>query len=482
MKLFRAPTKSLGGLDAKAVAALLAASADVTLILDRTGVVRDMALASDALREEFDGEPGWLGKPWASSVMEDSRTKVEELVRDAASGAAPRWRHVNQRNRKDGSVPILYAAVDLGTPDGRVAAVGRDQRHVAALYQRLMDAQGALERDYARLRHAEARYRQLFQASAEPVVIFDAAGQKVLEANGAAERLCGAKGGMGHAAFLEAFEGGDHAAVQAALSEARFTGRPANARVRLDRGPGARPSTSEVTVSVQPFRQDEGALLLVRLLDAAAGAAGSPAAKPPLLALAEGMPDGFVVTEGDGRIVSANAAFLRMAQLGGEDDARGEPLDRWLGRPGVEFGVLSAHLRARGAVRLFAVTLHGEHGTDVEAEVSAAPVSAAGEAGGDRFGFVVRDVGVRRAAVRAPAGPALPRPVEQLSELVGRVPLKELVREATDVIERLAIEAALDLTNDNRASAAEMLGLSRQSLYVKLRRYGLGGPDVAAEA
>ena len=46
-------------------------------------------------------------------------------------------------------------------------------------------------------------------------------------------------------------------------------------------------------------------------------------------------------------------------------------------------------------------------------------------------------------------------------------------------IERLGIEAALELTGDNRASAAEMLGLSRQSLYVKLRRYGLG--DLASE-
>jgi DNA-binding NtrC family response regulator len=48
------------------------------------------------------------------------------------------------------------------------------------------------------------------------------------------------------------------------------------------------------------------------------------------------------------------------------------------------------------------------------------------------------------------------------------------VRETTDVIERMCIESALMLTGDNRASAAEMLGLSRQSLYVKLHRYGLG--------
>jgi DNA-binding protein Fis len=35
------------------------------------------------------------------------------------------------------------------------------------------------------------------------------------------------------------------------------------------------------------------------------------------------------------------------------------------------------------------------------------------------------------------------------------------------------------MTNDNRASAAQLLGLSRQSLYVKLRRFGMiGAGDV----
>ena len=90
------------------------------------------------------------------------------------------------------------------------------------------------------------------------------------------------------------------------------------------------------------------------------------------------------------------------------------------------------------------------------------------------LGFTIRDVGRRARPPSAPAGRELPRSVEQLTELVGRVPLKDLVRETTDLIERLCIEAALELTGDNRASAAEMLGLSRQSLYVKLRRYGLG--------
>lgn len=39
------------------------------------------------------------------------------------------------------------------------------------------------------------------------------------------------------------------------------------------------------------------------------------------------------------------------------------------------------------------------------------------------------------------------------------------------MIEKMCIQSALELTKNNRASAAEMLGLSRQSLYVKLRRF-----------
>jgi DNA-binding NtrC family response regulator len=89
------------------------------------------------------------------------------------------------------------------------------------------------------------------------------------------------------------------------------------------------------------------------------------------------------------------------------------------------------------------------------------------------YGFTIRGAG-RKVSERSSNSPELRRSVEQLTTLVGRVTLKELVRETTDLVERLCIEAALELTNDNRASAAEVLGLSRQSLYSKLHRFGLG--------
>jgi transcriptional regulator PpsR len=189
-----------------------------------------------------------------------------------------------------------------------------------------------------------------------------------------------------------------------------------------------------------------------------------------LLKLMEGSPDGFVVTSASGDVITANAAFARLAQLPGEEHAQGERLDRWLGRTGVDLDILLSNLRQHGSVRLFGATLRGELGDPSEVEISAVTVMNGGQ---PCFGFAIRDISRRLPPDTAREG-RLPPSLDHLSGLIGRVALKDLVREATDVIERLCIEAALELTKDNRASAAEVLGLSRQSLYTKLRRYGMG--------
>lgn len=67
--------------------------------------------------------------------------------------------------------------------------------------------------------------------------------------------------------------------------------------------------------------------------------------------------------------------------------------------------------------------------------------------------------------------------LQALTQRLGRAPLKTLVSETVGLIERHYIEAALESTSGNRSAAAKMLGLSRQSLYMKLARYGIGTED-----
>jgi DNA-binding NtrC family response regulator len=120
-------------------------------------------------------------------------------------------------------------------------------------------------------------------------------------------------------------------------------------------------------------------------------------------------------------------------------------------------------------VRNFGTVLRSVYGAVDNVEVSAVGVDGPE---GDHIGFLIRPPGRTGTEMAAPS--ALPRSAEEFKQLVGRVPLKELVRETSDIIEKLCIEAALELTGDNRASASEMLGLSRQGLYAKLHRFGIG--------
>lgn len=471
MRAFRTPKTSLGHLDADAAAGLVVASADLALVLDEGGAIRDLGFGSDELARDLVGTDAWLGRAWVDTVARDSRGKVEALLSEPGIGQGPRWRHVNHLSSDGAALPVLCAVAPLGR-GGRRIVLGRDLRPLSILQQRLVEVQQSMERDYSRLRQAETRYRLLFQVSVDPLLVLDAESLRVLEANPAAQRVfAGGSRRLQGRPLLEVFSPDDRQAVGTLFSTLRNAGRADDVRARLaDDG-------LAVGVSASTFRQEGNLLVLVRLEMADSDSAVSrlPTDGSRILKVWEGVPDGFVITDSEGRILTANPAFLELVQVTAPEQVIGAPLDRWLGRQGVEFEVLLATLRSRGAVRLYASSVRGDLGSLTEAEISAVSVLHNGET---CHGFSVRDVGPRLRPPRR-ANDGATRSVEQLTELIGRVPLKDLVREATDAIERLCIEAALDLTGDNRASAAEMLGLSRQSLYVKLRRYGLG--DLGAE-
>jgi len=468
---FKAPASSLGDLDAESAATVIAAAADVALVVDRAGIVRDMALSAEGLARE--GFQDWIGQPFVDTVTVESRPKVEELLRDAEAAQAPRWRQVNHPSPRGPDIPVRYSAVMAGS-EGRIVALGRDLSAMAVLQQRLIEAQLSMEREYARLRHSETRYRLLFQVASEAVIVVDAATHRIVEANPAASRALGAPAAtLAGRPLVDLFEAEGAQVLQELLSKARAGGRADGALVRLPRTGG------QATAAASMFRQETGAYFLLRLTPAGGSQApgiAAPSAEARLGQLIGAFPEGFVVTRPDRRILTANRAFLDLAQVASDEHAVGEPLDRWLGRSAVDFNVLFGKLREHGSVRHFPTVLRGEYGSIEDVEISAVSVPEGEE---PCIGFVVRPLARRPfAELRAPR--QLPRSVEQLTELIGRVPLKDLVRETTDVIERLCIEAALELTGDNRASAAQMLGLSRQSLYVKLRRYGLA--DSADEA
>ena len=471
---FRRGGVALAALGPVAAAAIIAAAGDITLLVDRSGVVRDVAVS---VSETVDPEQldTWLDRPVAETVTEESRAKVETMLREAAVGVPHRWRQVNHPldpqspDPEQRQIPVRYLALAAG-PVGPLVFIGRDMRAEARLQQRLLAAQQAMERDYLRLRQAESRYRLLFDISSEPVIIVETASRRITDANPAALRLTGGRDpSLTGQPFASLFAEEDREAALALLAAAGQAREPVSALLHV--GPDRHPATVSVTL----FRQQNATHSLVRLLPSAIPEPRDDTQAAALAAL-DRLPDAFVLADDGFRVLAANGAFLDLAEAATLEQVAGQPLANWLGRPGIDMGLLEAALREEGSLRNFATLLRGGLGAEEDVEVSAVALTHNGR---HLHGIAIRPVSRRLADAPGAGLPGLPRSVEQLTELVGRVSLKEIVREATDLIERLCIEAALDFTGNNRASAAEMLGLSRQSLYSKLRRHGLGNLAVA---
>ena len=82
-----------------------------------------MALSNAAMARA--GAASWLDRPWSDTVTIDSKHKVDELLRDALSAGASRWREVNQITPENDSLMVRYLTVDAGQ-SGHVIAIGRD--------------------------------------------------------------------------------------------------------------------------------------------------------------------------------------------------------------------------------------------------------------------------------------------------------------------------------------------------------------------
>ena len=460
MNSITSPAHVLGQLNPDEVAHIVQASADISLTLNREGVIQSIAFGNPDLRSP--SLESWVGKNWLDVVTSESRPKIQALLQDANETSLSRFRQINVPSPGSADLPLLCATLKVGST-GQIIALARDLREISLLQQRLVDAQQAIERDYTRLRQLETRYRVLFEMASEAVIVLDANTFKVIEANPRAADLLGdSVKKLSGRLLMDYLTKGDRIQVQSLLSKVAYTSTVAELNTSILSG-------QEVYLSAAPFRNENQSLILVTLKRSGelVDRHDSNAQSLVIQAL-ENAPDGFIVTNSAGKILTANQAFLRLIMSDKLEQILNEPLDRWLERSSVDLRVMLSNLHEKGSIKLFATSIRDSFGTLHPVEISAVSVPYPHAC----LGFTIREVGSR---IRSKIQPeeSITRSSEELTQLVGRLPLKEIINETTDLIEQLCIKAALDLTRGNRVSASEMLGLSRQSLYIKLRKYDL---------
>lgn len=392
-------------------------------------------------------------------------TRIAEFLETASGSNSVELNHADETGRWE--FPVRYSFHRIG-PDGAILMLGRDLRPVAEMQQQLVKAQLALERDYESQREYDTRFRVLMENVSEAVVFVSAQSGSITEANPAATILLGeSRDALIGASFSQAFEGRARGDLIDALATQAMSDRDGKTATVI------RSSGQSVDIVPTLFRAAGERVLLCRILarDTSTSAADDLASN--VTGLYSHGAEAIVFTLANGQVISANDAFLNLIDVAHDINLRGRSLADYLQRGSVDLKVMVDNATRAGKMRMYATKIAGDYGSPRSVEVSVTKLETGQQ---NVFAFVLRDTNHADAS-RTTANPTSDESMRSVVELVGSAALKDIVAETTNVVEKMCIETAVELTGNNRVAAAEMLGLSRQSLYVKLRKFDLLSRD-----
>lgn len=406
----------------------------------------------------------WVGRSVQSVLTQESIAKFDAMVSTASTDAdMPRGLELNHRIGHTTSYPVRYSTHRIG--DGAILMLGRDLQQIAETQQRLVQAQVALEKGYAERREYSARYRMLLLASNEAFVIVSSNDGRILDINEPAAFLLGGTTEQLKGALLTKQLNSPSPEMfgQNLLNISHIDGENV---IALQ----SKRTNRNFTLSPSAFRVSGEQMVICRLdLD-------PPANQPNdrlsahLTALFRDGSDGVVITDPKGIIENANEAFVEMIDYVQRRDVQGKSLAEFLVRGQIDLSAIIDTVLQTGHAPIFPAKLKNALGGVTSVEIAATHLRNSAK---PVIGMTFRDM-ARAEAVRL-QNPDAPdtAPSDSAIDLVGQAPLKDIVSATSDVVEKMCIEAALEMTNNNRVATAEILGLSRQSLYVKLRKLGL---------
>ena len=441
-----------------AMAEILSAVADLGLVVSPEG--RIMGVLTNP-----NFEPSLVDWPEAllqSKLTVESIPKLEARLKqfeDKNLNAAP----VELNHKVDGSnvdIPVRYT-FHMMSSDKNILMLGRDLRPIVDMQQQLVAAQVALERDYEAQRGHETKFRVLMQSVSDAIVFVSATTGTIIDCNFGAEKVFGRQRdaliGQLIGRSVEEMDTFDR------IISAASDGNDNSATLTMKH------SKKRYAVSSTLFRFDDENGIMCRVIPQGAADGNMDALQENLSHFYETGVDAIIFASKDGDFLSANDAFLKIASVAQAQSLKGRSVSEFLSRGAVDLKVILENTARMGSIRMYSTKIKGEHGTERHVEISSSALGAGDEM---VFALLIRDTNRMEVSKTAPNA-RTEVDMRSVIELIGSQSLKGIMSRTTDVVEKMCIETAVEMTSNNRVAAAEMLGLSRQSLYVKLRKYGL---------
>lgn len=452
--------------DPSSIQNIVEQAADLTILVSRSGDVEGISVNPDS--PSLGCLDHWVGRPIKTFLTTESEEKLNSRIAamTADPGTNPRPLEITHVDNATWEFPVRYTLCRVYGSDS-VLLMGRDMQPIAEVQQRLIAEQMAREKDIQRLRSETTFYNVALEASETGLIMVEPEKGRIRDINSAAALLLGAKvATLSGSSLAQAFEGQRREGLIDALREAATSDQAKSVELM------ARRNGRSVVIYPDFFRAAGELFLLCRVVPVDADITTSAEIAQSTALLFASTSDAIVYTDSKGVVRDANEAFLVLTDAAQMRDVRGKSISDFLARGAVDLKIMMEAAAGKGRLSSYGTKIYSVVGTRTNVDISVAHLQH--QSGDLGYGFVMRNMtnadGVDGAAGTAAVSEDA---MKNVMDLVGTASLKELVSATSDVVEKLCIETAVQLTGNNRVAAAEMLGLSRQSLYVKLRKHGI---------
>jgi transcriptional regulator PpsR len=424
------------------LSSILSAASDIALVVDKDGVI--LSLVVNENNDGFGNLNHWEGRPVVDFLSVETVEKFQRAHSAHLEGVTiSKPVELNHEDNAAWQYPVRYTFHSFGQ-HGTVLMLGRDLRPIAESQQQLVQAQIALEQGYEARREFDARYRMVLQRTREAVLFVSVQDGRISDCSDPAAVLLGMK--------RETLIGTPFAQLLTDRSPSEFMEALMNAS--LAEGGGTvevRAERTDHALVIEPtvFRAGGQRVLHCTLLTSGSNPKVADVEAGQAVALVCSASEAIVFTDADGLVMSANDGFLDLVGAAHGNDVTGRSMSDYLTRGQVDLGVLIENARRTGHMRIYATKIANELGSKVSVEVSATYLA---DPNLPSMAFVIRDVS-RVEGVRSPGSPSMPEDSRRnVMELVGSASLKDIVAETTDVVEKMCIETAVILTQNNRVA------------------------------
>lgn len=444
---------------------VLATSSDIAVLLNSDTKISSILV--NKAEKSYGNLDHWIGRKITDFLTTESIPKIKSAIGKLENGETVLYGlELNHVDNAYWQFPIKYNIHRLGK-DGQIILLGRDLQTISENQQRFVKAQIASEESIEEKRELEAHFKVLLTKTTDALAFINAKSGEIIFSNPAFQELFFNDDFKDEKTKMESFIAGnsERKGFMEKLSIA--------AHGSYDISEELETTSGEVIFSITPnvYRAAGQQIIICKFLPKTIRKQGEKELTENLLATFHNSSDAIIFTDVKGSIQYTNERFLDLTNTSHKNEVIAQNLSDFLGRGEIDLAIMLENVMKSGAVKIYSTHLKSSFGTKIDIEAS---VSRNNSDANGLIAFIVREVlspNGREEASKVHSKLEHSQDEVAAKELVGSATLKEIVTDTTDVIEKICIEAALGITNNNRAAAADLLGLSRQSLYVKLSKF-----------